>query len=115
LAVKPFLPQLQRTFVKALGDEESPSIRDIGANNVVILVNYLPRLDPIVSELLSILKSNSSDNVQEATWNALGGVLSCVNDSKPIIIPNLKAIEDQIFKDIFKTESKEKSTLSTSS
>ncbi|OMJ22814.1 Translational activator GCN1 [Smittium culicis] len=67
--LKPFLPQLQRTFVKYLSDSDS-YIRTQSQNALTILIPLQPRLDPLVAELasgikalyLSILSPNSNAN-----------------------------------------------------
>jgi len=56
--VKPFFPQLQRTFVKATSDPSSFGVRAKAATALGALMASQPRVDPLVTELLSGAKSN---------------------------------------------------------
>ncbi|KIJ11894.1 hypothetical protein PAXINDRAFT_157123 [Paxillus involutus ATCC 200175] len=50
--VKPFFPQLQRTFVKSVGDPASIVVRTRAADALGILMRSQPRVDPVVTELI---------------------------------------------------------------
>ncbi|KAH7883448.1 armadillo-type protein [Phlebopus sp. FC_14] len=50
--VKPFFPQLQRTFVKSVGDSSSIVVRTKAADALGILMRSQPRVDPVVTELI---------------------------------------------------------------
>ena len=56
--VKPFFPQLQRTFVKAVGDPSSLAVRNRACTAVGVLMRSQPRVDPVVTELLAAIKGN---------------------------------------------------------
>jgi hypothetical protein len=49
LAVKPFLPQLQRTFARGLADTSSETLRNRAAKGLGILITLTPRVDPLIS------------------------------------------------------------------
>lgn len=49
--VKPFFPQLQRTFVKAAADPVSFGVRSRAALGLGALMGSQPRVDPLVTEL----------------------------------------------------------------
>lgn len=49
--VKPFFPQLQRTFVKAASDPTSLVVRSRAAVGLGTLMGSQPRVDPLVTEL----------------------------------------------------------------
>jgi hypothetical protein len=49
LAVKPFLPQLQRTFARGLADTTSEMLRNRAAKGLGILITLTPRVDPLVA------------------------------------------------------------------
>jgi Generalcontrol nonderepressible 1 (Gcn1) N-terminal/HEAT-like repeat len=49
LAVKPFLPQLQRTFARGLADTTSETLRNRAAKGLGILITLTPRVDPLVA------------------------------------------------------------------
>ena len=73
--LKPFLPQLQRTFIKSLTDPSSAQVRIRAANALGILISLQTRVDPLVAELVSGIKS-SEPNVKETMLSALASVLS---------------------------------------
>ncbi|GAB4855804.1 eIF-2-alpha kinase activator GCN1 [Ancistrocladus abbreviatus] len=71
IALKPFLPQLQTTFIKCLQDGLSVQVLPWHLENLVHLV---PRVDPLVGDLLSGLQA-SEGGVREAILTALRGVV----------------------------------------
>ncbi|KAK2365272.1 protein ILITYHIA [Trifolium repens] len=73
ISLKPFLPQLQTTFVKCLQDN-TRTIRSGAALALGMLSGLNPRVDPLVSDLLSSLQG-SEGGVREAILSALKGVL----------------------------------------
>ncbi|KAI9810694.1 MAG: translational activator of GCN4 [Phylliscum demangeonii] len=48
--LKPFLPQLQRTFAKSLADPTSEVLRTRAAKALATLITLTPRVDPLVSD-----------------------------------------------------------------
>ncbi|KAF8434348.1 armadillo-type protein [Boletus edulis BED1] len=50
--VKPFFPQLQRTFVKSVSDPSSIVVRTRAADALGVLMRSQPRVDPVVTELV---------------------------------------------------------------
>jgi hypothetical protein len=56
--VKPFFPQLQRTFVKSSGDPSSAVVRITAARALGALMRHQPRVDPVVTELIASAKSS---------------------------------------------------------
>ncbi|KAI8927350.1 armadillo-type protein [Entophlyctis helioformis] len=74
--LKPFLPQLQRTFVKALSDATgTTSMRDRAARCLSLLIPLQARLDPLVVELSQGLKTAEDAKVKPAVWEALYGLV----------------------------------------
>ncbi|KAI4338617.1 hypothetical protein MLD38_023653 [Melastoma candidum] len=73
IALKPFLPQLQTTFVKCLQDS-TRTVRSSAAVALGKLSALSTRIDPLVGDLLSSLQA-SDPNVREAILTALKGVL----------------------------------------
>lgn len=59
--VKPFFPQLQRTFVKSAADPSSLAVRTNAAEALGVLMKNQPRVDPVVTELVTAVKSNEED------------------------------------------------------
>lgn len=75
VALKPFLPQLQRTFAKSLADTSSELLRGRAAKALGALIKYTPRIDPLVAELVT--GSRTSDpGVRTAMLSALYEVVS---------------------------------------
>jgi hypothetical protein len=56
--VKPFFPQLQRTFVKSASDPSSLAVRLRAAQGLGTLMKNQPRVDPVVTELVGGCKNN---------------------------------------------------------
>ncbi|RLN40709.1 translational activator GCN1 [Panicum miliaceum] len=73
IALKPFLPQLQTTFVKCLLDTNR-SVRTRAAAALGKLSALSTRVDPLVSDLLSMLQSGD-ESVKESVLSALKGVV----------------------------------------
>ena len=55
LAVKPFLPQLQRTFARGLADSTSETLRNRAAKGLGILITFTPRVDPLIAGTFGFL------------------------------------------------------------
>ncbi|KAJ3022842.1 translational activator of GCN4 [Thoreauomyces humboldtii] len=72
--LKPFLPQLQRTFVKCLS-ESSGMVRDRAARCLSSLITLQTRLDPLVVELAQALRAAGDSGVRAAVWEALYGLV----------------------------------------
>ncbi|KAI8816085.1 armadillo-type protein [Fimicolochytrium jonesii] len=75
--LKPFLPQLQRTFVKCLS-ESSGMVRDRAARCLSSLIPLQTRLDPLVVELSQGLRGADDMGVRAAVWEALYGLVNGV-------------------------------------
>ncbi|RLN18249.1 translational activator GCN1 [Panicum miliaceum] len=73
IALKPFLPQLQTTFAKCLQDTNR-SVRTRAATALGKLSALSTRVDPLVSDLLSMLQSGD-ESVKESLLSALKGVI----------------------------------------
>ncbi|MED6131161.1 eIF-2-alpha kinase activator GCN1 [Stylosanthes scabra] len=73
ISLKPFLPQLQTTFVKCLQDS-TRTVRSSAALALGKLSGLSTRVDPLVGDLLSSLQGSDS-GVREAILSALKGVL----------------------------------------
>ncbi|KAL1902844.1 translational activator of GCN4 [Sporothrix stenoceras] len=74
-ALKPFLPQLQRTFTKALADPSSELLRSRAAKALGTLIKYTPRVDPLIAELVTGSKTTDT-GVKNAMLKALFEVIS---------------------------------------
>jgi hypothetical protein len=74
-ALKPFLPQLQRTFAKSLADTSSDILRTRAAKALGTLIKYTPRIDPLIAELVTGSKT-ADPGVKTAMLKALYEVIS---------------------------------------
>ncbi|KAI0109299.1 translational activator GCN1 [Hypoxylon sp. NC0597] len=74
-ALKPFLPQLQRTFARALADTSSELLRSRAAKALGTLIKFTPRVDPLIAELVTGSKT-SDPGVRTAMLKALYEVIS---------------------------------------
>ncbi|PYH40127.1 putative translational activator [Aspergillus saccharolyticus JOP 1030-1] len=74
LAVKPFLPQLQRTFARGLADSTSETLRNRAAKGLGILITLTPRVDPLIAELVTGTKTPDL-GVRNAMMKALQEVV----------------------------------------
>lgn len=74
-ALKPFLPQLQRTFAKSLADTSSETLRTRAAKALGTLIKYTPRIDPLIAELVTGSKT-TDQGVKTAMLKALYEVIS---------------------------------------
>ncbi|KAL8868779.1 MAG: hypothetical protein Q9174_004758, partial [Haloplaca sp. 1 TL-2023] len=73
--LKPFLPQLQRTFAKSLADTSSEVLRSRAAKALGTLITLTPRIDPLIAELVTGSKTPDA-GVQIAMLRALCEVVS---------------------------------------
>ncbi|KAG0302645.1 translational activator of GCN4 [Dissophora globulifera] len=73
--LKPFLPQLQRTFIKSLTDPSSAIVRTRAAAALSILISLQSRVDPLVTELVAGIKT-SEPGVKETVMSALETVVN---------------------------------------
>ncbi|KAK8236757.1 translational activator [Phyllosticta capitalensis] len=73
--LKPFLPQLQRTFAKSLADTSSEILRIRAAKALGTLITLTPRIDPLIAELVTGSKT-SDHGVKTAMLKALFEVVS---------------------------------------
>ncbi|KAI5120166.1 hypothetical protein M0805_008433 [Coniferiporia weirii] len=72
--VKPFFPQLQRTFVKATSDQSSLAVRNRAATALGVLMGSQPRVDPVVTELIAGARG-TDDAIAASHVNALAHVV----------------------------------------
>lgn len=84
VALKPFLPQLQTTFVKALNDNAA-EVRNRGTSALSKLVTLSPRVDPLIAELTEKLRTTTG-GIREANLSAVTSVVEAVGDkiSSPV-------------------------------
>ncbi|GAA5981477.1 hypothetical protein JCM10908_004121 [Rhodotorula pacifica] len=73
--VKPFFPQLQRTFVKSLVEPASLSVRNRAVAALGALMQHQPRVDPLVTELVNLTASEEGD-VRDSVVNGLAATIA---------------------------------------
>ena len=93
-ALKPFVPQLQTTFVKCLSDANRP-VRQRAAAALGRLMTLQPRVDPLVGDLVTALAAASDAGVREAMLRAIAGVFA--HAGKGVQIPTAERARDEIF------------------
>ena len=89
ILLKPFVPQLQTTFVKALSDP-TKLVRTRGSTALTRLISLATRVEPLASELQTSLATADS-GVQAALLCALAGLLREV--TKPLSEPLVAKIQ----------------------
>ncbi|CAM9143400.1 unnamed protein product, partial [Chrysoparadoxa australica] len=72
--LKPFVPQLQTTFVKALSDP-SRIVRQKGATALALLMGLSTRVDPLITELVSGSSGDANPTIKVTMLNSLASVL----------------------------------------
>ncbi|RMZ92587.1 hypothetical protein DV736_g141, partial [Chaetothyriales sp. CBS 134916] len=75
--LRPFLPQLQRTFTKSMADPSSELLRSRAIKALSILITLTPRVDPLVAELVTGAKT-PDPGVRNAMTKGLQEVVSKV-------------------------------------
>ncbi|KAH8827750.1 armadillo-type protein [Flagelloscypha sp. PMI_526] len=93
--VKPFFPQLQRTFVKSASDGSSVVVRQKAATALGVLMKNQPRVDPVLTELLNSAKQVDDDAVASSLIGALSEVVRNAhsNTSEPIRVVLIEFVE----------------------
>jgi HEAT repeat protein len=69
--IKPFFPQLQRTFVKSLLDP-SLAVRNKAGLALGVLMRSQPRVDPIITELVGLVRGQVEEDIAVAASVAVG-------------------------------------------
>ena len=75
--LRPFLPQLQRTFTKCISDPTSDVLRNRAIRALGTLITLTPRIDPLITELTTGAKTTDT-GVRNAMLKALQEVVSKV-------------------------------------
>lgn len=75
--LRPFLPQLQRTFTKSIADPTSSLLRQRATKALSTLITLTPRVDPLIAELVTGAKTPDA-GVRSAMLKGLQEVVSKV-------------------------------------
>lgn len=98
-SLKPFVPQLQTTFVKALGDANR-AVRKEGQIALSRLMGLTTRVDPLISDLSSGALSTGDKQIRIAMLEALANVLELAGSKASQvavdqIVQGLKELQDE--------------------
>lgn len=74
--VKPFFPQLQRTFMKSLNDATSVTVRNRSIVALGFLMKHQPRIDPLITELLASMQNSEDGEISESLVSGLAAVVA---------------------------------------
>lgn len=69
--LRPFIPQLQRTIVRSLSDPSNDKLRNGAVVALSVLVEFQPRVDPLVTELVTGTKNTDDQGIKTAMLKAL--------------------------------------------
>lgn len=69
--LRPFIPQLQRTFVRSLSDADNDTLRLRAVKALGTLIEFQPRVDSLVTELVTGAKAATDSGVKTATLKAM--------------------------------------------
>ncbi|KAG9005891.1 translational activator of GCN4 [Tulasnella sp. JGI-2019a] len=95
--VKPFFPQLQRTFCKSVVDGTSLVVRNQAATALGSLFKSQTRVDPLITELVAAIRS-SEDSVGASVTTALAYV---VTNSKEHVSPASRRALSEVIEEAF--------------
>ncbi|KAJ2542601.1 translational activator of GCN4 [Coemansia sp. RSA 1822] len=89
--MRPFLPQLQRTFVRGLSEADD-TVRRRAAAALAALIPLQPRLDPLVAELTTGIKQTEEQGMKNAMMKAVVAVVGAPN-AQSLSAVSIQAIE----------------------
>ncbi|SGZ49194.1 CIC11C00000000223 [Sungouiella intermedia] len=96
--LRPFIPQLQRTFVRSLSDPSNEKLRNGAVNALGVLIEFQPRVDSLVTELVASAKSADDQAIKNTMLKAMLQVI--VKGGKNMSVASKSAImtmvEDEI-------------------
>lgn len=96
--LKPFLPQLQRTFAKALADPHNETLRSRAGKALSTLIKLQTRIDPLITELISGARNTEDEAVLVSMLQALSEIMlnagKLINASSKALI--LTFVDEQL-------------------
>ena len=96
--LRPFIPQLQRTFVRSLSDPQNDALRSRAVIALGTLIEHQPRVDSLVTELVTGARNASEQGVKTAMLKGMLEVVSKagenMNEASKTSI--LSLVEDEI-------------------
>ena len=111
LLVRPFYPQLQRSFQKALSDTSSGTVRSKAAHALGFLMGLQTRVEGVVNELIQTIRGALAvpDDTSDAAATALACILQHVAQDK--ISDGVRASIAQCLHDAFHAEEEPREAL----
>ncbi|ODV82484.1 ARM repeat-containing protein [Suhomyces tanzawaensis NRRL Y-17324] len=96
--LRPFIPQLQRTFVRSLSDASNDTLRARAVVALGTLIGFQPRIDSLVTELVTGAKTATDQGVKTSMLKAMLEVVNKagknMNETSKTSIMTL--VEDEI-------------------
>lgn len=94
--VRPFYPQIQRTFVKNLSDATSAAVRTRAGNGLAALMAHQPRVDPLITELITGATQSEESELRDSFAATLPKVITSggKNISPPIRTSVVSFLQD---------------------
>lgn len=78
--LRPFIPQLQRTFVRLLNDPSNDELRNRSVVGLGILIKFQPRIDSLIIELISGCKNSSEEEIKLTMLKAILEIINRAGD-----------------------------------
>lgn len=69
--LRPFIPQLQRTFVRSLSDPSNEKLRSGAVTALGVLIEFQPRVDSLVTELVTTAKTTDDQAIKNTMLKAM--------------------------------------------
>ncbi|GEQ70755.1 hypothetical protein JCM33374_g4434 [Metschnikowia sp. JCM 33374] len=69
--LRPFIPQLQRTFVRSLSDPTNEKLRNGAVDALGLLIEFQPRVDSLVTELVTGAKNAEDQGIKNSLLKAM--------------------------------------------
>jgi hypothetical protein len=102
ISLKPFLPQLQRTFCKSLSDNQSDlKLREEASICLSLLIPLQARLEPLILELVQSIKTLDDLEILDSVWKGLSSVLNEIGPDRQISLASLESVHKIIVESLF--------------
>ena len=102
-SLRPFLPQLSRTFTKAMADPSSDVVRNRGTKALTTFIPLTPRVDPLVAELVTGAKISDAGvrntmlkGLQEVVSQVGGNMSEASRDSVLELMDSSRDVSEEI-------------------
>lgn len=96
--LRPFIPQLQRTFVRSLSDPSNEKLRNGAVTALGVLIEFQPRVDSLVTELVTTAKTTEDHAIKNTMLKAMLQVI--VKGGKNMSVASKAAIMTMVEEEI---------------